>query len=56
MDIQESSVKQKMGDHLKDLMSDAEMYGWEKTCAFYGVWMNQIRQGWCTWQDDEKLK
>ena len=43
-----------MAEHLKDLMADAEMYGWEKTCAFHGVWMNQIEQGQCTWLDDEE--
>ena len=57
INTQDSSVKRKMGDHLKDLMADAEMYRWEKMRAFHGVWMNQIEQGWCTWQDDEeKLK
>ena len=56
MDVQDSSVKQKMGDHLKHLMSDAEMYGCDKTHAFHGVWMKQIEQGQCIWQDDEKLK
>ena len=50
-------MKQKMGDHIKDLMSDAEMYECEKIRAFPGIWMNQIEQDQCTWQDDEeKLK
>ena len=57
MYTQDSGVKHKMGDHLKDLMADAEMYRWEKMHAFHGVWMNQIDQGQYTWQDDdEKLK
>ena len=51
IDTQDHSVKQKMGDHLKYLMSGAEIYRWEKTQAFHGVWMNQIKQGWCTWED-----
>ena len=29
MDSEEGSVRQKMSAHLKDLMSDAEMYGWD---------------------------
>ena len=57
MDSCNSSVKHRMDEYLKDLMSDAEMYGWDRTHAFHGVWMNQIEQSRHTWLDDEeKLK
>ena len=45
MNSQDSSIKHRMAEHLKDLMSDAEMYGWDRTEAFHGVWMNHIEQG-----------
>ena len=31
MDTQYSSVKNRMAEHLKDLVADAEIYRWEKT-------------------------
>ena len=46
MDSQDNTTKHRMmAEHLKDLISDAEMYGWGRTWAFHGVWMNQIQQG-----------
>ena len=57
MDTPDSSMTHRMVEDLKDLMVDTEMYGWEKTCAFDGVWMNQMEPGCCFWlDDDEKLK
>ena len=57
MHSQDSIVKHRLAEHLKDLMSDAEMYGLDRTHAFHGIWMNQIEQGMCTWLDDkEKLR
>ena len=34
MDSQESSIKHRMAKHLKDLISDVEMYEWDRTRAF----------------------
>ena len=54
MDSQDSSIKDRMAEHLKNLMYDIEMYGWEIIRAFHGVWRNQIEQGHCTWLDDDQ--
>ena len=37
MDREEGPVRQKMVTHLRDLMSDAELYGWYQVSTFYGV-------------------
>ena len=43
----------KMATHLKDLTSDSQLYGWKHARAFHGVWLNQLKQGKCTWFDKE---
>ena len=48
MDSEEADTKVKMAAHPKDLMSDAQLYGWECVRAFHGVWLNQLKQGRCT--------
>ena len=45
MDTEEVDIKVKMAAHLKDLMSDAQLYRWELCRAFNGVWLNQLEQG-----------
>ena len=46
-----------MGAHPKDLISDAQLYGWDRTRAFHGVWLNQLEQGRCIWFDeDDKMQ
>ena len=55
MDSQDTTTKHRMVEHLQDLMSDAEMYGWDRTKAFNGLWRNQIEQGHhCTWWLDNR--
>ena len=44
---EEVAIKKTMAAHLKELMSKAEVYGWECTRAFHGVWLNQLEQGRC---------
>lgn len=46
---EEGAIRQRMASHLKELMSDAEVYGWEHTRTFHSVWLNQLEQGRCTW-------
>ena len=52
---EERAIKERMATNLEDLMSDAELYGWEGTRAFHTVWLNQLEQGRNTWHDKEKL-
>ena len=47
-------VKAKMASHLEELMGNAELYGWERVRAFHGVWLNQLEQGWPTWEEGEE--
>ena len=43
--------------HLKDLMVDTELCRWEKVCVYHVVWLNQLEQGWVSWDDqEEKLR
>ena len=57
MDAEEGLIRQKMSSHLKDLMSNAQLYGWDRARTFHGVWLNQLKQGHCTSIDEvEKLK
>ena len=53
MDTEEASIKAKMSAHLKYLMSDTQLYSWEHTRAFHGIWLNQLEQDRCTWFDEE---
>ena len=55
MEGEEGAIRQRMASHLEELMSDAELYGWECTRTFHGIWLNQLEQGRCTWIDDEKV-
>ena len=48
MDTEEGLVRQKMVAHLKNLMSDAQLYGWDRPRTFHVVWLNQLEQGHCT--------
>ena len=57
MESKEADIKVKMAAHLKDLMSDAQVYGWDRTKVFNGIWLNQFEQGRCTWYDeDDKMQ
>ena len=51
MGSEEADIRVQMASHLKALMSDAQLYDWEHTRAFHGVWLNQLEQGKCTWFD-----
>ena len=56
MEGEEMTIKERIASHLQELMSDAELYGWECTRAFHSILLNQLKQGRCTWvYDDEKL-
>ena len=53
MEGEEVAIKEKMAPHLKELMLDTQLYGWEHTRTFHGVWLNQLEQGMCTWSDEK---
>ena len=53
MEEEKVSVRTQMSTHLKDLMSDSQLYGWVKTQAFHAMWLNQLSQGRATWEDQE---
>ena len=42
MDSKTVPVRHKMGTHLKDLMSDSQLYVWDLARTFHGVWPNQL--------------
>ena len=48
MDREEADIRVKMAPHLKGLMSDAQLYGWDRTRAFHVVLLNQPEKGRCT--------
>ena len=57
MEFEEGPVKKLVSTNLRDLMSDAQWYRWDKVRTFHGVWLNQMEQGSCTWTyNEEKLK
>ena len=51
LDIVKSGGKQVMLKYLKELMADASTYGWESVRAYYGVWLQQLENGWAEWDD-----
>ena len=56
MEGEERAIKGRMASHLKELKSGAELYGWDRTRAFHGIWLNKLEQGRCTWHNEtEKL-
>ena len=42
MDTEVGLIRQKMVIHLKDLMADTRLYGWDRARTFHGVWLNQL--------------
>ena len=48
MEEEKESVKTQMSVHLKDRMSDSQLYGWVKAWTFHAVWCYQIEQGRAT--------
>ena len=55
MNSEEGAIKERISTLLEDLMSDAELYGWECTRVFHGVWLNQLEQGRTTLPEGENL-
>ena len=54
MKDEKEAVRAKMASHLEDLMEDVELYGWERVRAYHIVWLNQLEQGWATWENEEE--
>lgn len=50
-------MKQIMGKHLKELMTDAEVYRWAPVRVYHVVWLHHIEHGQAKCSDvDTKLK
>ena len=45
MEDEKEAVRDQMASHLQDLMSDSELYGWNKVQTYHAVWINQLEQG-----------
>ena len=56
MEGEEGAIRKRKTSHLKELMSDAKLYGWECTRTFHGAWLNQLEQVKRIWMDDEKFR
>ena len=54
MEVHEGPIRQMIATYLKAVMSDAELYGWDRARAFHSIWLNQLEQRHCTWMDDEE--
>ena len=52
--VQDTQVKEQMVLHLKELMEDMDVYGWDKVQVFHATWMNQMEQCRCEWTDDDQ--
>ena len=44
-----------MTHHLEDLMSDCDLYGWDKPRGFHGVLLKQMEQGHLSWADSDQI-
>ena len=53
MESEEADIRVQIASHLKGLMSDVQLYGWDRSREFHGVWLIQLEQGRCTWFDEE---
>ena len=47
----DTQVKAQMSQHLKELMEDTDLYGWDRELGFHAAWLNQLEQGRSTWGD-----
>ena len=57
METLKSSFKHIMAKHLKELMADAEVYGWAPVGAYHAVWIQQIKNSQAQWTHvDAKLE
>ena len=48
-----SEARYQTSTHFVELMSDAELYGWEAVHAFRVVWLQQLEHGRVNWADEE---
>ena len=42
MEVENLAVRPHMVHHLQEVMSDTELYGWERVCVFHAVWLQQL--------------
>ena len=53
LDTVKSVERQVMLNHLKELMADASIYGWEPVRAYHGVWLQQLENRRAEWHNTE---
>ena len=53
MEGENKAIRSNMASRFKELMSDSELYGWDKVRTHNTVWLNQLEQGRVCWDDDE---
>ena len=51
---EKEAIRAKMASHSEELMGDAKLYGWARVRAYPGVLLNQLGQGWGTWEDERE--
>ena len=57
MGTQDTQIRDIMAQHIKELISDCDLFGWDKVRSYHGVLVNQMGQGCLSWKDSEqKLK
>ena len=49
MEMVTSSIKPFMAKHRKEVIADAEVYGWVPVRAYHAVWLQQIENGIVQW-------
>ena len=55
MSGQDTKIRESMAHHIECLMSDCDLYGWEKVRAFHMVLLKQMEQGRLSWTDSDQI-
>ena len=45
MEQEKDSIKPIIAHHLQELMTDTELYAWERVRAYHTVWLQQVQNG-----------
>ena len=54
MKSEDTVTREKMTQHLEELMGDINLYCWERVRAYHGMWLNQLEQDKFTWNDADQ--
>lgn len=53
LDTVKQRVKEALLKHLRGLMADAAIYGWQAARAYHVVWLQQLENGPADWDETE---